>query len=110
MKVAANFGCVHPHFHDVQVFGTEATFVNGLEQATLWTPGDDGPARGAASTRAYPGVEKGDLIALVRRRRSAGGPPPMVTADEVFHVLAVCFAIDRARRRPGPRVAVEAFG
>lgn len=42
-KVAANFGCVHPHFHAVKVFGTEGTFVNGPGDATLWT--------GTAATR-----------------------------------------------------------
>ena len=107
MKVAANFGCVHPHYHDVQVFGTKATFVNGLDAATLWTD----PGEGAQSERvdaAYPGIRKGHLI------RSfvdavAGEGAPLVTADEVFHVLAVCFAIDRAAET-GAAVAVEAFG
>ncbi len=93
-KVGANFACVHPHFHGVKVFGTEATFVNGL-----------GPARSTAARpgrrveepldAAYPGVEKGDLIpefvASIR-----GEAPARVTADEVFEAMAVCFAIDEA--------------
>ena len=107
MKVAANFGCVHPHFHDVKVFGREATFVNGLEQATLWTPGDDGP-RAELLDSPYPGVQKGALIDSFVEA-AAGGPPPIVTADEVFQVLATCFAIDRAAQS-GDGVAVTPFG
>ena len=58
MKVNANLGCVSPHFHAVRVYGTEATFVNGLPDGVLHRPGGselvDDP---------YPGVAKGDLIA-----------------------------------------------
>jgi predicted dehydrogenase len=107
MKVAANFGCVHPHYHDVQVFGTKATFVNGLDAATLWTD----PGEGARSERveaAYPGVRKGHLIRSFVDAATGDGAP-LVTADEVFHVLAVCFAIDRAAET-GAAVEVEAFG
>jgi predicted dehydrogenase len=107
MKVAANFGCVHPHYHDVQVFGTKGTFVNGLDAATLWTDPGDG-ARPEPVEAAYPGVRKGHLIrsfvdAVV------GDGEPLVTAGEVFHVLATCFAIDRAAET-GVAVEVEAFG
>jgi predicted dehydrogenase len=107
MKVAANFGCVHPHYHDVQVFGTKGTFVNGLDAATLWTDTGDG-ARPERVEAAYPGVRKGHLI------RSfvdavAGGGDPLVTSDQVFHVMATCFAIDRAAETGRP-VEVEAFG
>jgi predicted dehydrogenase len=107
MKLAANFGCVHPHFHEVKVFGTDATFVNAPGDATLWSRSGDGVEPEPVDA-AYPGVRKGDLI------RSfvdavAGGPPPLVTAGEVFHVMATCFAIDSAAES-GDAVAVESFG
>ena len=105
-KLGANFGCVHPHFHELKVFGTKATFVNGLEEATLWTDPGDGPVAERIDA-AYPGVRKGDLIASFIDA-AAGGPPPLVTAGEVFHVMATCFAIDSAAAREKP-VAVEAF-
>jgi predicted dehydrogenase len=107
MKIGANFGCVHPHYHDVKVFGREATFLNGLGQATLWTPGDDGP-RAEPLDSPYPGIQKGVLIDSFVEA-AAGGPPPVVTADEVFAVMAACFAIDRAAALREP-VAVETFG
>lgn len=106
-KLGANFGCVHPHFHEVKVFGTDATFVNGLEAATLWTKGGDGPVAKPVEA-PYPGVRKGQLIASFVAA-AAGGPPPIVTAEEVFHVMATCFAIDRAADLD-EAVTVESFG
>jgi predicted dehydrogenase len=104
LKVAANFGCVHPHYHDVKVFGTEATFVNGLESATLWT--GEGPSAETIDA-PHPGVRKGQLIGSFVDAVT-GGAPPLVTADEVFHAMAACFAIDRAAER-GEAVSVESF-
>lgn len=103
--VAANFGCVHPHFHELEVWGTEATFMNGLEDATLWTGDPPAPERVDA---AYPGVRKGDLIASFVDAANGGGTP-LVTATEVFDVMAACFAIDRAAASGEP-VAAEPFG
>ncbi|HEY2602630.1 MAG TPA: Gfo/Idh/MocA family oxidoreductase [Thermoleophilaceae bacterium] len=106
-KVAANFGCVHPHFHDVQLFGTDGTFVNGQESASLYVKGADGPVREQVDA-PYPGVGKGVLIGSFVEA-AAGGPPPLVTAQEVFDVMAVCLAIDRSAET-GDAVPVETFG
>ena len=35
-KVSANFGRVHPHFHAVNVYGTQATFQNDVPDARLY--------------------------------------------------------------------------
>jgi predicted dehydrogenase len=99
-KVAANFACVHPHFHAVKVFGTAGTFVNGLDDATLWT-GDRRDPHATRLDTAYPGVQKGDLIhpfaeAILR------GTPPDVTEAGVFATMDVLFAIERARRTGTP--------
>lgn len=99
-KVAANFGCVHPHFHAVKVFGTAATFVNGLGAATLWT-GDRSEPHATQLDTAYPGVGKGDLIqsfadSIVR------GTLPEVSAEDVFQTMDVLMAIERAHRTKAP--------
>jgi predicted dehydrogenase len=107
MKVAANFGCVHPHFHDVKVFGQDATFINGLEQATLWTTAGDAPQAEQLDS-PYPGVDKGALVGSFVDA-ATGGRAPLVTADEVFRGLATCFAIDSAAQT-GAAVTVETFG
>jgi len=93
-KVAANFGCVYPHFHRLSVYGTEATFENALPHALRYTSRD--PERAPEQVaEAYPGMGKGDLIpsfvdALLDRGQ------PMVSEKDVFSALSVCFAIDRS--------------
>jgi len=89
-KVASNFGSATPHFHAVEVFGTEATFVNGPEQAWLVDR-----ERREQIDEPYPGVAKGALIpafvdAVLGRGKLAVEP------DEVFAALDVCFAIDES--------------
>lgn len=93
-KVTANFASVHPHFHKVELYGTRATFVNDLGSARFfdqrdpvreWKPVDD----------AYPGVDKGDMIFGFVDAITRGGDP-LVTEDEVFDTMAVCFAIQRS--------------
>lgn len=106
-KVGANFACVHPHYHGVKVFGTEATFVNALGPATIYRR-DGQEVREESVEAAYPGVGKADLIpSFVASIRGQG--PPAVTAAEAFEALAVCFAIDAAVESAAP-VAVRPFG
>ena len=103
-KIGCNGGCVHPHFHKLEVYGTDASFVNGLESAFVYR--DRHPGRRPETMReAYPGVDKGDLLhdfvdAVLHDRA------PEVNADDVFRSLAVCFAIERAAHT-GKSVAVE---
>lgn len=99
-KVSANFGCVHPHFHALTIYGTKATYINGLESALLYTSREAGtePKR---LTSAYAGTHKGDLIdSFVEAVQ--GGPPPEVPANDVLRAMAVSLAIDEAVRQGGP--------
>src|SRR6185437_3623315 len=60
-KVAANFACVFPHFHRLLVYGTAASFENGIEEGSLWRSRDP-EAAPEAMREDYPGAAKGDLI------------------------------------------------
>jgi predicted dehydrogenase len=105
-KVCANFGCVHPHFHALTIYGTKATYVNGAEAALLYTSRDpdDVPTR---LTTAYPGTHKGDLIdSFVDAVR--GGSLPEVPASDVLRAMAVSLAIDESVHRGVP-VKVSEF-
>jgi predicted dehydrogenase len=106
-KVSANFACVHPHFHGFKLFGTEATFINGLGDATVWRQGRDGPERSSVDA-PYPGVGKGDLIPSFIDS-IVGRGPAAVCADEVFRTMATCFAVERALVSGQPS-EVEEFG
>ena len=103
-KIAANFGCVEPHFHRVLVYGTKGTFENGRGEATIYRSRDPNEMPEKLGT-AYPGVAKGALIPsfidAVRQRAR-----PDVDENEVFAAMAVCHAIDRSLAECSPaRVA-----
>jgi predicted dehydrogenase len=99
-KVTANFGCVHPHFHGLALYGTKATFLNGPEEGTLFVDEHGAWAR-HAMTDPYPGYHKGDLIYSFVES-ILHGTPAAVTADEVFATMSVALAIEQATRQRGP--------
>jgi predicted dehydrogenase len=93
-KLGVNFGCVFPHFHPVSLYGTKATFVNGIECAWLYTAREPKIPPVRLDT-AYPGVHKGELLvsfvnAILGRGAAA------VSEEDVFASLSVCFAIERS--------------
>lgn len=95
-KVNANLGCVSPHFHGLRVYGTDASFVNGLPDGALHTP------TGTVTVDApYPGVHKSDLIGPFLDT-IVSGEAHGVTADDAFAALSVCFAIERSRNSGAP--------
>lgn len=105
-RITSNFACVYPHFHELAVYGTEATFQNGLEAGSLFTSRDPGE-RPVVIDDPYPGVNKGELI-----RSFVGaildGTRPEVDADDVFRAMEVCLAIDRAAETGAPvKIAVN---
>jgi predicted dehydrogenase len=102
--LSSNFGCVYPHFHQFIAYGTKATFENRREAGLLFTSRDPAVAPRRIET-AYPGVHKGGLIGnfvdAILGRASA-----LVSHQEVFDCMAICFAIEEALRKRAP-VAVR---
>ena len=88
-----NFGCVHPHFHQFEVYGTEATFINQPNHAE-WFINRNASSREIIKTK-YPGVQKGDLIhdfidAILQDRS------PEVSLEDIFSVMSICFALEKS--------------
>ena len=103
-KVAVNMGCVFPHFHPLSVYGTKATFVNGLEYGLLFKSRH--PQKAPKKIQAaYPGIHKGDLIDNFINS-ILNGSPAEVTEKDAFNAMSVCFAIEKATQQSGP-VLVE---
>lgn len=98
-KVAVNFGCMFPHFHALNVYGTKATFVNSLKHGTLFESRDSAQA-GRKITAAYPGTQKGDLIYSFVDS-ILNDSQPEVTLEDVFKTMSVCFAIEKATHQSG---------
>ncbi|HIJ70280.1 MAG TPA: Gfo/Idh/MocA family oxidoreductase [Planctomycetes bacterium] len=98
-KVTSNYSCVCPHFHNLAIYGTKGTFVNGRETAKLFCSRD--PQAGFEKIDApYPGVHKGDLIySFVDSIVNGSGAD--VTIEDIFKVMSVCFAIEKACQKGG---------
>jgi predicted dehydrogenase len=106
-KVSANFGCVMPHFHRLIIYGTNGTVENDFDAARLWKSRDPQVAPQLLDT-PYPGVQKGGLI---RNFVDAviDGARLLVSQEDLFHTMAVCFAIDSAKA-DGKVTAVNSIG
>lgn len=99
-KVTSNFSCVHPHFHPLALYGTKAAFVHRREGGELFTSRD--PKACAKMIRApYPGVHKGGLLYNFVDH-ILKGTKLIVPAEDVFRVMSVCFAIEKASRTGRP--------
>lgn len=93
-RISSNFACMFPHFHCVALYGTEATFINDLPDARLYTSRDPSIEYQKIKT-PYKGINQGkilsdfiDYIIGVRKQN--------VSSEEVFRVMSICFAIEKA--------------
>lgn len=111
VKIGANFACVVPHFHRLEVYGTAATFVNspggdrdGTPPAWLWRSRDPGVPPEAVEV-PYPAVAKVTILEefLLALREEHTIP---IAEREVIDAAAVALAID-ASIRSGQPVAVD---
>ena len=97
-RLGANFGCVHPHYHAVEVYGTKASFVNGREQA-IWY--QERESSGEIMEQTNAGVAKGvlfsDFIDCIVERRE-----PIVCREDVFSAMSVCLAVEESVREGSP--------
>ena len=98
--LSSNFGCVYPHFHQFVAYGTNATFENRPDAGLLFTSRDPAVMPQRIET-AYPGVHKGGLIGNFVDT-ILGRAAPLVTHQEVFDCMTVCFAIEEALRTRAP--------
>ncbi len=100
-KVSANFPCVYPHFHDVTVFGTDATWRNGRDAARLYRSRDPDAAPDLLDD-PYPGSLKGDLIPSFVTALLDGGKAEVECVD-VLNAMAVSLAVERAAATGQPQ-------
>lgn len=93
-KVAANFPCVHPHFHGLSVYGTKGSFINGSDHALLYTSRSN-DSLPEVIRDPYPGVHKGDLI-YGFIEAILNDTEPDVSSNDVVEVMTICFGIEQA--------------
>lgn len=93
-KVSVNYGCVYPHFHKLEIYGTEATFVNGIPFGSFYSSRDPG-VKPAQVCDEYPGTHKGDLLQDFVSS-VLDGTDPGISIDEIFASMSVCFALEKS--------------
>lgn len=91
-RMTANCGCVHPHFHELNVFGTAGTFLNREDGGHYFYPQQEVPT---ILPTKYRGTNKAALVrqfisAIVERKALE------VPAQDVFDCISVCLAIDQS--------------
>ncbi len=96
-KVTANFGCVFPHFHCLNIYGTKATWLNGLNEARMYTSRDKSQIPEIIVT-PYPGVHKGDLLYNFIES-ILFDLEPEISCDEIFTAMSVCLSIEKAMQQ-----------
>ena len=92
----SDMGCVHPHFHVLDIYGTKGTFINQPGDAILYTERTNSHPK--LIETVYPGVHKGDLI-FDFIESILNSSIPEVSREDIFHTMAVCFAIDKSAQQ-----------
>ncbi|MBX7207074.1 MAG: Gfo/Idh/MocA family oxidoreductase [Verrucomicrobiaceae bacterium] len=103
-KVSANFGCPRPHFHAVEIHGTRKLFINRPDAAEIHGSTDKNATPELMHT-PYRDYQKKELICSFIDAILGSGPP-LVSPEDVFRTLSVCFAINKAAAT-GATVAPE---
>lgn len=94
--VTAHGGCVHPHFHQVQIFGTRKTCIHN-SLGGQWFDSSSPKKAPLAIKEEYPGkrTQRGVIHSFVDAILDET-VQPIVPADDVFETMSVCFTIQKA--------------
>jgi predicted dehydrogenase len=98
-KVTANGGCVHPHFHKLEIFGTKKTVIHNIEGAK-WIENSNPDALASAVTEEYPAKnQRHRVITSFIDSILKDNIQPIVSCDDIFDTMSVCFAAEKAINR-----------
>lgn len=95
-KLTGNGGCVHPHFHDLKIFGTKQTAISNLNEA-YYLQSSEMNSKQVPITEPYPEKEAREKI-IHSFVDSILDPSikPIVSQQDVYDVMSVCFAAEEA--------------
>jgi predicted dehydrogenase len=99
-KITGNGGCVHPHMHNVKVFGTEKTFFLDLLGARLFNGRKTEQME--RMEYEYPGKQKDLMITSFVDSVLGEENKAMVSADDAFKTMSVCFAAEESLSKNAP--------
>mgnify|MGYP001288117001 CR=1 FL=1 len=97
-KVNSNFGCVYPHFHKLNIYGSLKTFENHMHYEKIFTKRNVNVFNKIKSK--YLPNSKGELIKyFIRNLNSKKQKKKLI--NDTFKTLSVCFAIEKSLKKNG---------
>ncbi|WP_027720781.1 Gfo/Idh/MocA family protein [Maridesulfovibrio zosterae] len=95
-KITANGGCAHPHYHKVEIFGTESTFSHS-PLGSVWTESREHDAPLRKAVNGYPArEERWKVISTYVDSILNDKEMSLISGDDVFDTMSVCFAVERS--------------
>ena len=104
-----NLGCVHPHFHSLELYGTHASFINDFNYAKFYNSRDSKNINDNMllnpNVADYNGLTKLNTSYSVPNKgihlndfinSILSGESPAVSSQEIFDALSICFAIEKS--------------
>jgi predicted dehydrogenase len=105
-KLSGNGGCVHPHFHDLKIFGTKQTAISNLNEAYYLQNGKFN-FKQLPIHEPYPEKEAREkVIHSFIDSILDSSLTPLVPQQDVYDVMSVCFAAEEAMNT-GKSVIIE---
>lgn len=94
-KATANAGCVHPHYHNLKVYGTKKTYTHDISGGLFFNSRES--AKPLVDELDYPANQlKYELIHSYIDFINGKIKKPIVTEREAFNALSVCLAAEKS--------------
>ena len=98
--LSVRLASIIPHFHQLDIWGTKATFVNYPDHGLFYSSQQPSDTPEIINLD-YPGAYKGDLLNNFVRSITCNTPLE-VGIEDIFNVMSVCFAIDNSLKQGKP--------
>ena len=96
LKLSSNFGCVYPHFHKLNIYGTKKTFENNYEYGKIFYQRDN--KKFVKLKIPYKSYNKGALLKeFVKDLKKNQNREKYI--KNVFKTLSICFAIEESLKK-----------
>ena len=94
-KIVTNFGCVYPHFHKVNLYGTKKTFENTLTKGKIFTKRDKNEYRSIKKPyKTKKSLLLDEFITSIKKGKNRDK-----YIEDTFNALCVCFTIDKSYKQ-----------
>ena len=91
-KVTSNFGCVYPHFHKLNIYGTKKTFENHFSCEKIFSERDKITYKKIKSKYL---TGKGEMIEEFIKKLKSNKERKLM-AQNMFNTLSICYAVEES--------------